>query len=112
MFNQNSNRRWKRNEAALNTCNRAARRNASRILALTQPTGPTVTESTPSNATVQRVYARPYMIAGSVGFQVVRAINKPNNAVMGPFKTSRGAEYAAKNPTVKGVREAERLSKI
>lgn len=97
--------------------NRAARRAAARASAIAAQSivsaAPVV--AVDEAATVSgnvRIYSRPYVVPGPVGFQVVRSAEKPVNAVMGPFKTSRGADYAANNPSVKGVAEAERLAKI
>lgn len=114
MYTQNSNRAWKRNLAQVNTCNRAARRNASRILASLQPTGAVPTDTVPSVATVQRVYTRPYVGVNSEGFRVmVRSAQTPESltGVIGPFKTARAAQFSVNNPVL-SVAECERVSKV
>ncbi len=115
MYTQNSNRAWKRNLAKMNTCNRAARRNAARILATLQPTGPAPTDTAPSLATVQRVYNRPYVAINPEGFRVMfRCSFVPDGytSVMGPFKTSRAAQYALNDASCPSVAVAERDSKL
>jgi len=116
MYNLNSNRRWKRVIAVnqMHTCNRAARRAAARIQAALTPNGPAPTADSPSVATVQRVYTRPYVGINPDGFYVMfRAKSVPEGytAVMGPFKTTRAAQYALDNPDVISVAVAERMSK-
>lgn len=115
MYTQNSNRAWKRNLAKMNSCNRAARRNAARILASLQPTGPAPTDTVPSLATVQRVYSRPYIVreTGVDVWHMIRSAQAPEGYAefKGPFKTTRGAEFAVSNPSV-SVAAAERDSKL
>lgn len=115
MFTLNSNRRWKRVIASQNLCNRAARRNAARILATVQPTGPAPTDAAPSAATVQRIYSRPYAVreTGEESWIVVRSENSPEGyrEFRGPFKTTRGAAYFTWH-TDYSIAECERLSKV
>jgi hypothetical protein len=67
----------------------------------------------------QRQYTRPYVrINPNESREVFRAVSVPNAArhtshgdVIGPFKTTRGAQYVQQNPTFVGtVAQAERAA--
>lgn len=108
-------RTYAQNEGAIKT-NRRQRRNAARIVAIASALSGAMAEVTTESGTV-KLYARPYVGIAEGKREWFRATNPTKethpqfNAVIGPFKTVKGAQYMVANPGCESVSQAEKLAK-